>query len=90
MKRSIVILALVLSSLTWGTAFAKGGAKAKVAGGHSSPAARTADLANLALARSAASAKRAANGDTAAQRAAAAANLAVARADKAAREKAVK
>ena len=86
MKRSIVILALVLSSVTWGTCFAKGGAKAHVAGGRSSAAAKAADAANLAVARSTERAKRAQNGDTAAQKVAAAANLAIARADKAAKK----
>ena len=79
---------LALSSVTWGTCFAKSGAKA--IGGHSSAAAKVADAANLALARKAETAIRKANGDTPAQKIAVAANLAIARADKAAKKAASK
>jgi len=50
-KRMLTVGLLVLSSVTWGVAFGKGSAHAHVAGGHSSPAALRADVANLAKAR---------------------------------------
>ena len=72
-----LVLVVVLSSVTWGSAFA-----ASAKSGHSSAKAIQADVANLVKARAATKA----NGTTAAQKSADAANLVKARAAKAAKK----